>query len=590
MYLKKFLFLVAGIFLLSIFFACEKTLDEELEEDTQESIEDTEDTADDADEENSGDHEETADYTWDNSQVVSVVLNGSSITVNGSGATVSGSKLTITAAGTYSLSGSLTNGQVIVNTSDKAIVRLILNGANITCSNNAPIDIENAEKAMIVLAENTNSILKDGTSYSLASGTDEPNAALYSASDLTIYGNGSLTVDANYNDGIVSKDGLIIKSGTITIDAVDDGIRGKDYLIVKSGTILLTAGGDGLKSDNEEDSTKGYISVETGTVTITAGGDAIAAETDVIIADGTFNLTSGGGSSKTVTSDLSAKGIKGVASVIIDKGIFTISSADDAIHSNGSVVINNGTFAISSGDDGIHADSSLGINGGEINITKSYEGIESKIIKTTAGTIHIKASDDGVNVAGGNDGSGMGGWPGNISTSGNYYLYINGGYIYVNATGDGIDVNGTIEMTAGTVIVDGPTSNGNGALDYDAGFKISGGFLIAAGSSGMAQAPGTTSTQNSVLINFTSSRSAGTLINIQTSAGKELFTFAAAKSYQSIAFSSPDITKGTTYDVYSGGNSTGTVTDGLYSNGVYSSGTKYTSFTVLGTTTKITSK
>lgn len=585
--MKKIIFLTISLFLISVFNSCQKDLeDEELEE----SIENTEETVSEAESSNIGDHEVAADYTWETSAVIPVVLNGSSISVSNSGATVSGSKITIKSAGTYSFSGSLTNGQIIVDTDDTEIVRLILSGTEITCSNSSPIYISSAKKAMIVLAENTTNKLTDGTTYVFASSADdEPNATVFSKSDLTIYGAGSLTIDANYNDGIASKDGLIIKSGTITVDAADDGIRGKDYLVIKDGTITLKTSGDGLKSDNDEDSERGYIAIEKGTINIVASGDAIQAETDVMVSDGTFSLTSGGGSSKTANSTLSTKGIKAVVSLIIDSGDFTISSADDAIHSNGNLSVNGGTFAISSGDDGIHADTSLGINGGTIDITKSYEGIESKVIKITDGTIHLKSSDDGINAAGGSGGTTGGGWQGGgmTSSSGNYYLYINGGYIYVDATGDGIDVNGTIEMTAGTVIVNGPTSNGNGPLDYDAGFKISGGFLVAAGSSGMAQAPGSTSSQYSLLMTFSSAKSAGTLVHIQNSSGKDILTFAPTKSFQSVAFSSPNIEKGISYDAYLGGSSSGTATDGLYSGGTYSGGTQLGSFTVSSIVTKI---
>jgi len=377
------------------------------------------------------------------------------------------------------------------------------------CSNSTEwkfnIFVKGAEKTVIVLADNTDNHITDGKSYIFEdSEEDEPNAAIFSKDDLTIYGNGSLTVDGNYNDGIASKDGLIIKSGSITVNSVDDGIRGKDYLIVKDGIISVDAKGDGLKSDNDEDVTKGYILIEDGAINIGSGEDAIEAETDVLITDGEITLSSGGGSNKSVSGTSSAKGIKGNVCLIVDDGTVTINSADDAIHSNGSLAINGGFFDISSGDDGIHADSVLGVNGGDIHITKSYEGIESRsVIVINGGDIHITSSDDGLNVAGGNDGSGFHGGPGDISSSGDFYLYINGGYIVINAAGDGIDSNGSIVMTDGIVIIHGPTSNMNGALDH-ASFKITGGLLVAAGSSGMAQAPGTSSTQYSLLLNCSS--------------------------------------------------------------------------------------
>jgi hypothetical protein len=535
---------------------------------------------------NEATHEEAADYSWDTAKIVTISLKDTAIAASGAGVTIDGTTAIITAAGTYCLSGTLADGQIIVDAAKAEMVRLILNGVNITNSTNAPINIQSAQKAMIVLAENTSNVLTDAASYVFPDAdTDEPNAALFSKVDLTIYGKGSLSVAGHYNDAIASKDGLIIASGTINVTAVDDGIRGKDYLVVKGGTITVDAKGDGLKADNDEDAKRGYVWIENGVLTINSGDDAITGETDALISDGTITIVSGGGSSYKASSTVSAKGIKGTVVTIIDGGTIAISSADDAIHSNAHLIINGGTFAISSGDDGIHADSTLGINGGDIRISKSYEGIESKMVAINDGTIHLVASDDGLNCAGGKDASGAGGWQ-NPSFSGNYYLYINGGYIDIQTVGDGIDVNGTIIMTGGTVLVNGPTSNGNGPLDYDKAFKITGGFLAASGSSGMAQAPGTSSTQNSLLLNFTSTQSAGTLFNIQTSAGENILTFAPVKAFQSVAFSSPALVKGSYY-AYTGGSSTGTPTDGLYEGGSYTPGTKYASFTVSSVVTSI---
>ena len=546
---------------------------------------------------NCGDHEDPVDYHWDSSGIVKIILNGNTITVSGNGATVDGSKVTITSAGTYSLNGSMADGQIIVDSKDEEIVRLVLNGIDIKCSTSAPINIANAEKAVIVLADNTENYVADGPSYIFEEADeDEPNAALFSKDDLTICGNGSLTVKGNYNDGIASKDGLVINGSTIFVNSIDDGIRGKDYLVVKGGNITINAKGDGLKSDNDEDATKGYISIENGVIDITSGRDAIQGKTDVLITDGQFNLNTGGGSNSRLDESTSAKGIKAVINTIIDDGIIKINSADDAVHSNGSLVINGGSFDISTGDDGIHADSTLGVNGGDIRISNSYEGLESANIQIDNGNIHITSSDDGLNGAGGHDGSGMDGGPGRpgppggFAPSGNYNLYINGGYIAINAAGDGIDINGSIVMTGGVVLVDGPVQNMNSALDYDASFKITGGFLLAVGSAGMAQAPGTSSSQYSVLVNFTSSRTPGTIVHLQTSAKKELFTFVPTKTYQSIAFSSPELAKGTSYNMYYGGSSTGTVEDGLYRDGTYTPGTQYTSYTISSIVTKINSR
>jgi hypothetical protein len=150
-----------------------------------------------------------------------------------------------------------------------------LNGVNIKSSTSSPIFIESAKKTVINLADSTENYITDGTSYIFEeTGVDEPNAAIFCKSNLTIYGNGSLFVDGNYNDGLVSKDGLIIKSGTISINSIDDGIRGKDYLVVKGGNVTVHAGGDGFKSD-DEDAARGYISIENGIVKIISRRDAM---------------------------------------------------------------------------------------------------------------------------------------------------------------------------------------------------------------------------------------------------------------------------------------------------------------------------
>lgn len=572
----------------------------------------------------------TADAILNSTSVTGISLNGDSITVNGPGATSAGSTVTITSAGAYRISGTLNNGRILVNTEDQETVGIIFNGINISSLSTSPFYVMNAEKTVVVLAGDTENIITDGSSYIFDSAeSDEPDAAMFSKDELTICGSGSLTVNGKYNDGIASKDGLEILNGDLNVNSVDDGIRGKDFLVVKGGRITVNATGDGLKSDNDEDTEKGYIAVESGILNITSGGDAFDAETSVRITEGTVNISSGGGSSRSIAADASAKGIKGVASVTIDGGNININSADDAIHSNGSITVNGGTFALSSGDDGIHADTSLIINGGNIGIPKSYEGIESAAITLNNGNIHIVSSDDGINGAGGNDGSGMVPGPGitpvtgtipetgtipdngtvpgtgtrpgsgtmpgtgtmpgqdTFTSSGNYCLYINGGYIVVDAAGDGIDINGSIEMADGVVIVNGPTSSANGALDYDGSFRITGGFLVAAGSAGMVQAPGSTSTLNSVLLNFNSARQAGTLVHIQTATGNGILTFAPSKAYQSLVLSSPELLAGTAYDVYLGGSSTGTVTDSIYENGSYTPGTKYSTFTVSGVVTTV---
>jgi hypothetical protein len=192
------------------------------------------------------------------------------------------------------------------------------------------------------------------------------------------------------------------------------------------------------------------------------------------------------------------KGIKGLVSITIDAGTINVNSADDALHSNGQSQ-STAHYTLYSGDDGIHADNTVNINSGNLNIAKSYEGIEATTINVNGGTIYVTSSDDGLNGAGGQDSSGFAGGPGGMGggdmfSGGSANVNINGGYLVVTAAGDGLDSNGAITQTGGTVIVNGPIDNGNGALDFST-YKMTGGFLIAVGSSGMAQALTSTSTQ-----------------------------------------------------------------------------------------------
>ncbi len=495
-------------------------------------------------------NETDLDSRWSAAASSSITFAGTSIQVGGTGTSVLASQVTITSPGTYVVSGTLDDGQILVDTESDEAVRLVLNGTSITSSTSAPIYVKNAKNVVLILADGTRNSLTDSAGL-VYSDTEkmEPDATLFSKSDLTINGTGSLTVTARFNDGITSKDDLRIVSGTVAVTAAGDGIKGKDLVAVKDGTITIDAAGDGMKSTNAEDPSKGFIAIEAGTFKIDAGKDGIQAETMVWI----------GG------------------------GMIRIDAADDAVHSNDRIVIDAGTVTLSSGDDGIHADLGIEINGGDIVIAASYEGIESEAIALNGGNVSVTASDDGINGSSASAVTTVAGRPG--MESGGASLLISGGYWYVNANGDGIDINGTIEMTGGTVVVNGPTDNGNGPMDYTGVFKISGGILIAAGSSGMAVAPTDDSTQSSILVNFTSSQAAGTLFRLQNAAGEDIATFAPAKTFQSVLVSDPDLKQGETYRILSGGTVSGTEKNGLYADPAYTAGTTMTELTLSGIVT-----
>ncbi|MGG6311379.1 carbohydrate-binding domain-containing protein [Paenibacillus macerans] len=561
---------------------------------------------------------------WIAETSTSITLNGTSATVSGSGAEVSGSTVKITAAGTYVLSGKLSDGQIVVEAADEDDVQLVLNGVELHDNDSAPIYVKAAGNAIITLGEGTENVVSDGKTYVFPDATaDEPNAAIFSKADLTINGTGKLSVTGNYNNGINGKDDLKIVGGTVEVEAVDDGILGKDMVAVQSGDITVKAGGDGIKSTNDIDAEKGFVAIAGGAFNITADADGIQAETMLVVDGGTFNIVTGGGNengeaktrdngqggqwgkpgamnpadagqaaaettetSATTTAaaeteSQSKKGLKGSGDIIVNNGSFTLDSADDAVHGNANVSVLDGKFGIASGDDGIHADAALAIAGGSIDITKSYEGLEGGDITVSGGEIRLSASDDGVNVSGGNDAAAMGGSEAQdaFSESASNLLAISGGYVYVNAVGDGLDANGSIAMSGGTVLVSGPTSSGNGTLDYDGSFELTGGILAAAGSSGMAQAPSDASSQYSVAMTFPETQQAGTLVHLEDSEGNEIMTFAPAKNYQTVILSSPDLKQGS-YALYTGGSSTGSQRDGMYADGKYAGGTKAVAFDI----------
>jgi hypothetical protein len=280
------------------------------------------------------------------------------------------------------------------------------------------------------------------------------------------------------------------------------------------------------------------------------------------------------------------KGLKAGVDLVIAGGVLKVDSSDDALHANGNIIIGGGELVVASGDDGAHADKAVTLNGGDLRITRSYEGVESNQITINDGKLRLVSSDDGINGVS-TTGGGAPGRPGGMMEGGDSHLAINGGYVAVDALGDGIDINGTIEMTGGVVLVNGPTMNNNSALDH-AGFKITGGFLAAAGSAGMAQAPDTTSTQYALMHNFPAVQAAGTLVHIATKDGKEALTFAPTKTFQSIVISSPELTNGGTYMVYTGGRSTGAATDSLYTGGKYTPGAQVASYTLTSVITGAT--
>ena len=237
------------------------------------------------------------------------------------------------------------------------------------------------------------------------------------------------------------------------------------------------------------------------------------------------------------------------------------------MHANGNVTVSGGTFAITTGDDGVHADETVTITDGTLNIPKCYEGIEGQTIDISGGTIDIVSSDDGLNAAGGADQSGFGGrGPDRFGGSSDCCITISGGTIRINASGDGIDSNGDLNVSGGEIYVSGPTSDSNSALDYDSTATVTGGTVVAAGYSGMAQNFGANSTQGSILLTCQSASTE--TIRVTDASGNVLAEFTPAKAYTCVVVSTPALTQGSTCTVTMGGQSTNVTLESL----IYGSG------------------
>ena len=543
------------------------------------------------------------------SEAVKITLNKTTATVSGSGAKADGSTITITEEGVYIVSGTLEDGQIIVDASDSDKVQIVLDGVNINCETNAAIYVREADKVFITLAENSSNTLGGGNEYTQIDDITV-DGVIFSKSDLVCNGTGSLTIEADYKHGIVSKDDLVITGGTYKITAADNGITAKDQLKILDGSFDIDAANSAVKAKNTDDTELGNIYI--------AGG------------------------------------------------VFTVKAEQDGFHATGSIVVDDGTITVNSGDDGFHAELDTVIHGGTIFVEKSYEGLEGKRVVVNGGDITVNASNDGVNAANsGDDGanaanSGDGGVnaansgddganttnpganavgsgdddsnaassnndssaavnsgddgsisgeadgkeppqmppdtengsdmqpsqdfdpenapsggnapqdfdPGNAPSDGNapqmmqrgsggggnseLYIKITGGTLTVSADGDGLDSNGGLFVTGGTTIVYGPTSDGDSALDYDGSAIVTGGTLAAIGSAGMTESFDEASTQPVITYYGTETQSADTTITLTDSDGSALFTVTPEKVYASIVLTCPEMKLDATYTLAAG--------------------------------------
>lgn len=564
--------------------------------------------------------------TYEESGAVYVTLSDDGITGETDGVAINGQMVTITAEGTYIFSGTLSEGQIVVD-ADNAKVQIVFDNVDITCASSAAVYVKSAEKVFVTLAEGSQNTLRNTDEY-VAIDDNNIDAVIFSKSDLTLNGTGSLTIVSAEGHGIVSKDDLKITGGTYDITAAGHALSGKDSVRIADGTFILTAEKDGIHAENADDEEKGYIYIADGDFTITSDGDGMDASNIVQIEDGTFDITAGGGAAnslKTHESDVpggpgggmpqngerpdgesmpqmgekpdgenmtemgkrpdgttppekpsqtdqsdtadetaapdnatdhqsssaettedtttdesgtSTKGIKAGGGMYLNGGTYQIDSADDSIHSNANITIADGTYTLATGDDGVHADDALIVNGGTITVTESYEGLEGLAVTINDGTIDITASDDGINTAG-------------------EKMELNGGYIHILAGGDGVDSNGDLTINGGEIYIDGPSDNGNSAIDYGdrSSAYVNGGTLVAIGSSGMAEVMSDSSKQKVLMVKLGEQMEAGNVV-LTDSEGNVIVSYTALKTYDCVIISTAEVESGATYTLTTSGTTT----------------------------------
>jgi hypothetical protein len=468
------------------------------------------------------------DYSYEDRNPVSITLKDGKSSSDSENVTITDDTITITSEGVYILTGSLTDGQVIIDTDDSDKVQLVLDSVKINCDDSASIYAKSADKLFITSITDDNELTNKSDYVQIDD--NNINAVVYSKCDLTLNGSGKLNVTAKYGHAVSSKDDLKITSGEYTITSSEKhSLDANDSIRITDCTLNLTAKEDAIHADNDEKEEKGFVFIKDGTITINADDDAIHSSSALKINDGTINIE---------------KSYEGLEGRLID--------------------ISGGDITITSSDDGMNASSGSGsdmqFGGQDNNFNPNSDDTKDSTIESTEDTIDNTDDKDTKGGFGGQGGFG--------SSDTNCSLNITGGKIYVNAEGDGLDSNGTMTISGGEITVFGASNDGDSAIDYETSAEISGGTLIAVGMSGMAESFEDTSSQCSILYDTSSQGNSGTEIKLTDSDGNTILSTTAVKKFDCVIFSSPDITSSGKYNVVIGSNTEEIKMSGTtYSNG-----------------------
>ena len=530
------------------------------------------------------------DGDWDSSEATVITLKGNEAVISGNGAYTSDGNVVITNAGYYVVTGSLTDGYLSVDAYDSSKVFIRLDGVEINCSDDACIRVDKADKVFLTLAEGSQNTLNSGSTYSDQALSDGTDGTIFAHDDLTINGSGSLTVNAAYRHGIAANDDLVITGGTITVTAAADAIHANDSLRIKEASITVDAGDDGLVTSNEKEN--GYLYIESGTINVTAADDGIHTTGEITLAGGDITVSAGNDGIHSDTSIYIRNGTllidkcyEGIEALIIDVsgGDITIYPTDDGFNANGNSDSQIGAGGMGGGmgrgkgdRGGRHGpqDTGSGASAGDMPTPPDMDSttsagnmpappdmdsnVNSDMNSQMSSDMNSQMSSDmnsqmssGMNSGDGNSKS---------STAANdeeTYISISGGTIrIINEAGndaDGLDSNGDIFISGGSIYVSLQGSGSNSAVDFGSESggvaEISGGTIIACGASSMAEAFDSSSTQASILYNTSTVAEAGTTLSIKDTEGDILLSWEVPCSFSSALVSCPQLETGGTYTV-----------------------------------------
>lgn len=450
-------------------------------------------------------------------------------------------------------------------------------------------------ETLVWIADGTYHLTSSGTAVNTETGEANSSKGIHCGGDVEIAG-GKLTIDAA-GDGVNCTGSLELQAGEVDVTSAEDGIQADGDLTVSGGAVTITTTGTVAASaqDDFQPNNFGGGNPPSGDMPSgnppelpdgeTFGGgnfggngntppdnadnrqNAAASDASAIPAaamqttadPSTDAGASAAAATTTAAEDVTSKGIKCGGNLTMSGGSCTIDSTDHAVHAAGMAVFSGTTLEITSDNKGISSHGDLEISGGDITIHSCTEGVESKVKMTiSGGNVRIlDASDDGLNTGG--------------SDSGSYAMTISGGYIYVNAFGDGVDSNSTWEMSGGTLLVCGPTSGGDGSLDANSNMTYTGGTLLALSSKGMMEYP-----ESGCLIATNCNAAAGEQISIVDKNGTVLATLQSPKAVSDVIYGIGD-SDSADYTIITGGTYDGTLNeDGYGEGGSVSGGTEVT--------------